>query len=106
MEVCRLPDGASSTQPELVALLRALGHAVEEGGGAIIIHCDSVPAIKSIMPDPLYDNTTLLTSIHVRLTELEAAGRNVHVNWLPSHAGVEGNEAADSATYEEQCCPQ
>lgn len=37
----RLPDGCSSTQAELVALRQALRHAVEEGGGPALIHCDS-----------------------------------------------------------------
>ncbi|XP_050724473.1 uncharacterized protein LOC127002499 [Eriocheir sinensis] len=90
----RLPEGCSFTQVELVAIHQALRYAVEEGRGDAILHCDSVPAIQSLHRDPLADNATLLTSIHVLMRIMEGAGRHVAVNWIPSHAGVPGNEAA------------
>ncbi|XP_050710063.1 uncharacterized protein LOC126994835 [Eriocheir sinensis] len=104
-EMVRLPDGSSSTQAELVALNRALGHAVEWGRGPVLVHCDSVPAIRSLYQDPLNDNVSLLTGIHARLQELGRAGRQVHLNWLPSHAGVVGNDAADRAAGEATLLP-
>ncbi|XP_050706238.1 uncharacterized protein LOC126991544 [Eriocheir sinensis] len=98
--VFRLPDGCSSTQAELAAIGGALDHAVEGGRGPVLIHCDSVPAIRSLLQDPPRDNVSLLTSILARLAELRGAGRPVKVNWLLSHSGVAGNEAADGAAAE------
>ncbi|XP_050703665.1 uncharacterized protein LOC126989142 [Eriocheir sinensis] len=103
--VFRLPDGCSSTQAELAAIGGALDHAVEGGRGPVLIHCDSVPAIRSLLQDPPRDNVSLLTSILARLAELRGAGRPVKVNWLPSHSGVAGNEAADGAAAEATLLP-
>lgn len=101
----RLSSGASSTQAELVAILGALSHAVERGGGPLLIHCDSMPAITSLLGDPLTDNISLLTTIQTKLTALEAIGRTVQLNWLPSHAGIGGNEAANRAAHEATLLP-
>lgn len=49
--IFRLPDG--STQAELVAISQALRHAVEWGRDPSRIHCDSVPAIRSLFHKPL-----------------------------------------------------
>ncbi|XP_050710062.1 uncharacterized protein LOC126994834 [Eriocheir sinensis] len=98
-------DGCSSTQAELAAIGGALDHAVEGGRGPVLIHCDSVPAIRSLLQDPPRDNVSLLTSILARLAELRGAGRPVKVNWLPSHSGVAGNEAADGAAAEATLLP-
>ncbi|XP_050691579.1 uncharacterized protein LOC126983125 [Eriocheir sinensis] len=103
--VYRLPDGCSSTQAELAAIGGALDHAVEGGRGPVLIHCDSVPAIRSLLQDPPRDNVSLLTSILARLAELRGAGRPVKVNWLPSHSGVAGTEAADGAAAEATLLP-
>ncbi|XP_050706457.1 uncharacterized protein LOC126991839 [Eriocheir sinensis] len=104
-DIYRLPDGSSSTQAELVAISMALGHALEWGRGPVLVHCDSVPAIRSLYQDPMADNVSLLTGIHARLQELGRTGRQVHLHWLPSHAGVVGNEAADRAAGEATLLP-
>lgn len=89
-DLLRLLDGPSSTQAELVAISRALGHAVEWGRGPVLIHCNPVPAMRSLYQDPMDDNVSLLTSIHARMQEMEGACRHVYINWIPSHAGVGG----------------
>ncbi|XP_050704226.1 uncharacterized protein LOC126989660 [Eriocheir sinensis] len=104
-EIFRLPDGSSSTQAELTAINRALGHAVEWGRDPVLVHCHSVPAIRSLYQDPLHDNVSLLPSIYARLQELGRSGRQVHINWLPSHAGMVGNDAADRAAGENHYSP-
>ena len=101
----RLPDRSSSTQAELVGICQALRHATQCGRDAVLIHCDSVAAIQAICGDPLRDNISLLTGIHVLLHALQAAGRGVTLNWLPSHAGIRGNDAADRAAYEATLLP-
>lgn len=61
--IFRLPNGCSSTQAELVAIGRALKHAVEMGRGPAVILCDSVSAICSLKQDQLLDNVYLLTDM-------------------------------------------
>lgn len=102
-EVFRLPEGSSSTQAELV--YSAPTHAVEEGTGPVLVHYDSVPAIRSLLQDPLRDNIYLFTAIQVGMAEMERAGRGVHLNWLPSYAEMEGNEAAEHAAYKATLLP-
>lgn len=63
-------------------------------------------AIRSLMHNSLRDNVSLFTSIHVRMAELAQAERGVHFNWLLSHSGVEGNEAADCAAHESTLLPE
>ncbi|XP_050704461.1 uncharacterized protein LOC126989883 [Eriocheir sinensis] len=87
-ELIRVSDGSSSTQAELVAISWALKHAEEEGVGAVVLHCDSVPAIQSLLAEPATDNISLLTGIHARMQGLQREGRVIHFNWVPSHAGV------------------
>ena len=101
----RLPDGSSSTQAELVAILLALQHAVEVGGAGVVIHSDSAGALQALSCPPVRDNINLLTSIHVLLDVLHTAGRRVDFSWLPSHAGIAGNEAADRAANEAALLP-
>ncbi|XP_050739898.1 uncharacterized protein LOC127009964 [Eriocheir sinensis] len=104
-ELIRVSDGSSSTQAELVAISWALKHAEEEGVGAVVLHCDSVPAIQSLLAEPATDNISLLTGIHARMQGLQREGRVIHFNWVPSHAGVPGNEAADRAAAEATLLP-
>ncbi|XP_050706452.1 uncharacterized protein LOC126991834 [Eriocheir sinensis] len=105
-DIFRLPDGSSSTQAKLMAIISmALGHALEWGRGPVLVQCDSVPAIRSLYQDPMDDNVSLLTGIHARLQELGRDGCQVHLNWLPSHAGVVGNDAADRAAGEATLLP-
>ncbi|KAG0714276.1 hypothetical protein GWK47_014458 [Chionoecetes opilio] len=46
------------------------------------------------------DNVQLTTAILGHIQGLAAQGRCVRFNWVPSHIGVRGNEAADEAARE------
>ncbi|XP_050724597.1 uncharacterized protein LOC127002559 [Eriocheir sinensis] len=101
----RLTDGCSSTQAELAAISMALLHAEEMTAGPVVVHSDSRTALQAINQASARDNVRLLTSIWRTLAALEADGRRTTLNWLPSHAGVEGNEAADTAAKDATLLP-
>ncbi|XP_050705387.1 uncharacterized protein LOC126990784 [Eriocheir sinensis] len=101
----RLANGCSSTQAELVAISMALLHAEETVAGPVVIHSDSMAALHAISGDRVPDNIRLTTSIWRTLEALESTGRRVTLNWLPSHSGVGGNDAADAAAKDATLLP-
>ncbi|XP_045110151.1 uncharacterized protein LOC123503805 [Portunus trituberculatus] len=94
--IFRLTDGASTLQTELVAIQQALRHC-KIRHKHIVIHTDSLGAIQALQQTPIKDNIELITSILATMQNIKRQGRNIHINWVPSHAGLEGNEAADKA---------
>lgn len=95
--VFRLPNGCSSTQAELVAIGRAMNHALGSDNCPMLIHCDAIPAIRSLLQDAPLDNVSLLTSIQAGMVEIERAGRRVHISFIHSHSCLAGNKAVDRA---------
>ena len=94
----RVPNGASTLQTELVAILKALQYA-EDRENNILIHADSLGAIQAIQHHPP-DNVGLITNILATGQRIKENGRQVTINWIPSHTGISGNEAADEAAKE------
>ncbi|KAG0713874.1 hypothetical protein GWK47_001751 [Chionoecetes opilio] len=70
-------------------------------GGVVVIHTDSMSALQVLrQPRTPMDNVQLTTAILGHIQGLAAQGRCVRFNWVPSHIGVRGNEAADEAARE------
>jgi len=92
----RLPDGSSTLQTELVAIMKALQHA-ELRQRPVVIHSDSLGAIQALQKSRPRDNVGLITAILTTAHNIQGRGRSIHLNWIPSHVGIEGNEAADLA---------
>lgn len=93
----RLPDHCTILQAELFAIQQALQHALADHQHPPIIHVDSKAAIQALMHREPKDNIHLITSIWGDMQTLMAPGRRATINWIPSHVGIPGNDAADEA---------
>ena len=80
---------------ELLAILQALYVIRETRGHSFVVFSDSKSALQAIgnyrNPHPI------LSRIFEWLAELHARQKRVVLCWVPSHIGVDGNEAADRA---------
>ncbi|KAG0714591.1 hypothetical protein GWK47_013826 [Chionoecetes opilio] len=86
---------------ELVAIEHALQHALARQEEVVVIHTDSMSALQVLrQPRTPMDNVQLTTAILGHIQGLAAHGRRVRFNWVPSHVGLRGNEAADEAARE------
>ncbi|MEL7522752.1 MAG: ribonuclease H family protein [Cyanobacteria bacterium J06553_1] len=90
-------DHLSSLQTELVAIDGALSHAEGGPGTSIAILTDSMAAIQTLQRRHHHDNIALITSILGRAQTLINQGTSIIIHWVPSHVGLTGNEAADTA---------
>ena len=102
----RISDGCCSLQCELVAIQQALSHALTQTTMNITLHTDSKSAIKVLQRKRHKDNIQLTTRILGLLQELHQQGKAVTINWIPSHVGIPGNEAADRAAKKALLLPQ
>ena len=101
----RSPAGrlCSSFRAELTALLSALQHLLDHPAHTqlpVIICTDSQSALAALREDPMGQKTPLGASVWGALAPLAGPARRVHLQWVPSHCGVDGNERADAVAKE------
>ncbi|XP_068246704.1 uncharacterized protein [Palaemon carinicauda] len=90
----RVSDHASTLQTELVAIAKALADSLGRQGDTTI-HTDSKGAIQAITNNKIIENVRLLTTIRATAQIYAQRSRKIALDWIPSHVGVQGNEAAD-----------
>lgn len=66
----------------------------------IAVFVDNQAAIRSLIRPEGRSGAYILQQIAERVQLLHRGGHSVHVYWIPSHEGIEGNEAADVAAKE------
>ncbi|XP_050690435.1 uncharacterized protein LOC126982433 [Eriocheir sinensis] len=102
----RLPPQVSILQAELAAILCALRHATADMNTTIIIHSDSLSALKVLQAMSVRDYTRLITTILHEANTLVSLGKNIILDWVPSHVGLRGNKKADRAAATARSLPQ
>ena len=96
-EAWRTSDHCSTLQVELVGILGALTHAQTRDESSIIIHTDSRAALQTLLQPQHKDNVSLVTNILGLANRLAHSGKQIQLNWIPSHVGICGNMRADDA---------
>ncbi len=88
----RASDWCSTVQTELAAIREAVRDAARQPEDVVVIH-----ALQNISHSPSRDNIGLNQDIQ---TALATSGKQFILNWVPSHTGIPGNDAADAAAKE------
>ena len=91
----RVSNNASTMQTELAAIRETLRYSISEGQGDITIHTDCKSALLALQQAKIKDNKELIHDINNLLRQHHITDRKVHINWIPSHIGIPGNEKAD-----------
>ncbi|KAL3209913.1 hypothetical protein MRX96_037555 [Rhipicephalus microplus] len=90
---CRLPLPATSTTAELAALNLAADQLAELLPSSAVIFCDSQVALLTLARGE--NGTSIAQRLTRKFTVIVRSGCDVFFQWVPSHVGVRGNEAAD-----------
>ena len=96
----RLPDGSSIFSAEATAITLALDYynAMPAVRHDVVIYSDSLSCLQAIQGEDT--EHPLLCRIMNLLWKLNDKGTHVKFCWIPSHCGIEGNEAADKLAKE------
>ena len=91
----RLPNCSSIFSAEMKALCLALRMVYQARGEKFLILSDSLSSLIAIQERKL--DHPFLIEFSEWFTTLLSDGKNVELAWIPSHVGIKGNEAADTA---------
>ena len=95
-EKFRLPDRNSIFTAEMTAINRVLEHLkTATFHEEVVIFTDSLSAVQAIDAGESKARPNLTIEIINNIDELAKNGKQCEIHWIPSHVGVEGNEAAD-----------
>ena len=90
----------SSTRVELTALLLAALEAFTELPGCeglpVVACIDSKAALLLLAGGAAAQTSPLGARLWAQLHRLEAGGSAVHLQWVPAHCGLPGNDGADA----------
>ena len=87
----------------MTALLSALNHLLDHAAHTelpVVVCTDSQSALAALREGPAAQRTPLAASVWTALATLASPARRVHLQWVPSHCGIDGNERADDVARE------
>ena len=95
---------AGNNEAEAVAITMALEHAINQTDGhspvAILSDCQNA-ILEAIQPlTSHHDRWAIIAKTHQLLRRMATDGRVVMIDWVPGHAGLDGNEEADKQAKE------
>ncbi|GFQ64236.1 putative RNA-directed DNA polymerase from transposon BS [Trichonephila clavata] len=90
-----LPISASIYTAELHALRIAIEHILLSRGKKFIIYTDSLSALQSIVSSHSSSHPILVDITYALANHLKK--KDIRFCWIPGHAGITGNELADTA---------
>ena len=109
----RVPAGrlCSSFWAEMVTLNAALQWLLERADedldeDVVVICTDSQSALASLRPGPPEQTSPLGIEVWDGLLCLATRGRRVHLQWVPAHCALGGNERADAQAEKAAQLPQ
>lgn len=97
----RLLDGFSTLQTEFRAIQKTLLHA-DTLHNDIVIHTDSLANVQTLKHR---QHIHILTNIYTTARRIQSYGKTIHINWIPNHAGIAGNEVADQTAKDALSLP-
>ena len=101
LRICRtwrLSSDHTVVAAELFAILQALEPLKSLAPDSVVIYSDSrsgLSLLRTCYPGKYH---LLVFKIHELLLQLLSQGWTISLQWVPSHAGIEGNEVVDRAT--------
>ena len=92
---CRLPNDSSIFTAEAQAIILALKLIEESNNHKFYIISDSLSSLQAILNMKI--NNLQILKILETYKEMRQNNKLIKFCWVPSHVGIEGNEAADTA---------
>ena len=108
----RAPAGrlCSSYRAELIALREAFTYLIDHPAHTedpLVVCTDSQAALAALRSGPAEQRTQLNRAVWDALVRLtEDGSRQVRLQWVPAHCGLDGNERADTLAKEAATLPQ
>ena len=95
----RCTDHISVYTSELIAINEALDYISNKDYSNVVILSDSLSALQSLVTKTS-SRPDILNEILVRVHQLQRRHIRVHLEWIPAHVGIIGNETVDSLAKE------
>ena len=96
----RTSNSCSTLQTELTAIKLTLNFSITQDDTDIVIHTDSKSSLQALQNRRPKENVILIKQIINLLCLHKGRGKQVTLNWIPSHLGIYGNDQADKLAKE------
>ena len=96
-ECWKLTDYTSITGAELTAIKEALDWvSQQQNQNNIVILSDSQTSLHLIKQRKVKSYKYIISKIQKHIIDMTKNGTSIHIQWIPGHTGIEGNDIADS----------